>query len=298
MQGLAFATLAYFIWGFYPLFFNYLTEVMPLEVLAHRVIWSFGFTFLFALSMPSLRGQLLTLLKNKTALKWLSLSALLIAINWLTYIVAVEKQMVVQASLGFFISPLVTLLMGWLILKEDIHPLQLLAGVFAFIAVLWELWQAGSLPWVACILAFAFAGYGLVRKVYPVDGISGLVVETLLLLPFCVGFVGWQFASVGQVASFGSETNITALLISMGVVTALPLILFATAVRQINYSVVGFLMYINPTMQFLIAVYVLNEPMPESRWVTFGIVWFAMGLFLFGLYKNEVPNVSVNKQEA
>lgn len=287
MQGLAIATLAYFIWGLYPLFFNYLTQVMPVEVLAHRVIWSFGFTIVFALSLPRLRGQLIILLKNKTALKWLSLSALLIAINWLTYIVAVDRQMVVQASLGFFISPLVTLLMGWLILKESIHPLQLLAGVFALFAVLWELWQVGSLPWVACILAFAFAGYGLVRKVYPVDGVNGLVVETLLLLPFCLGFVGWQFVGLNQTASFGTETNITVLLISMGVVTALPLILFASAIRKTNYSVVGFLMYINPSMQFLIAVYVLNEPMPESRWVTFGIVWFAMGLFLFGLYRQQ-----------
>lgn len=287
MQGLAFATLAYFLWGFYPLFFNYLTEVLSVEVLAHRVIWSFGFTLLFTLSIPRLRSQLILLLKNKTALKWLSLSALLIAINWLTYIIAVERHMVVQASLGFFISPLVTLLMGWLILKERIHPLQLLAGVVALFAVLWELWQVGSLPWVACILAFAFAGYGLVRKIYPVDGVNGLVVETLLLLPFCLGFVGWQFTELNQTASFGSEPNITLLLVCAGVVTALPLILFASAVRQINYSVVGFLMYINPTMQFLIAVYVLNEPMPESRWVTFGLVWFALGLFLLGLYRDQ-----------
>lgn len=287
MQGLAIATLAYFIWGFYPLFFNYLTQVMPVEVLAHRVIWSFGFTVVFALSLPRLRGELIILLKNKIALKWLSLSALLIAINWLTYIVAVDRQMVIQASLGFFISPLVTLLMGWLILKESIHPLQLVAGFIALFAVLWELWQVGSLPWIACILAVAFAGYGLVRKVYPVDGVNGLVVETLLLLPFCLGFVGWQFVGMNQTASFGSEINITVLLICIGLVTALPLILFAAAIRKINYSVVGFLMYINPTMQFLIAVYVLNEPMPESRWVTFGLVWFAMGLFLFGLYRQQ-----------
>jgi chloramphenicol-sensitive protein RarD len=251
------------------------------------VIWSFVFTVVFALSISRLRSQLILLLKNKTALKWLSLSALLIAINWLTYIIAVERHMVVQASLGFFISPLVTLLMGWLILKERIHPLQLLAGVVALFAVLWELWQVGSLPWVACILAFAFAGYGLVRKIYPVDGVNGLVVETLLLLPFCLGFVGWQFTGLEQAASFGSEPNITLLLVCAGVVTALPLILFASAVRQINYSVVGFLMYINPTMQFLIAVYVLNEPMPESRWVTFGLVWFALGLFLLGLYRDQ-----------
>ena len=297
MQGLALATLSYFIWGLYPLFFSYLTDVMSVEVLAHRVVWSFVFTLVFALSLPGMRQKLGELLKNKTALKWLSLSALLVGINWLTYIVAVEIQMVVQASLGFFISPLVTLLMGWLILKEQIHPLQLLAGVFALFAVLWELWQIGSLPWVACILAFAFAGYGLVRKIYPVDGVNGLVVETLLLLPFCLGFVGWQFADVGQTPSFGSETNITLLLIAVGVVTALPLILFAVALRKINYSVVGFLMYINPTMQFLIAVYILNEPMPESRWVTFTIVWLAMGLFLLGLYRSQQGPASIKSME-
>ena len=287
MQGLALATLSYFIWGLYPLFFSCLTDVMSVEVLAHRVVWSFVFTLVFALSLPRIRQKLGELLRNKTALKWLSLSALLIAINWLTYIVAVEKHMVVQASLGFFISPLVTLLMGWLILREKITPLQLLAGVIALMAVLWELWQIGSLPWVACILAFAFAGYGLVRKVYPVDGVNGLLIETLLLLPFCIGFIGWQFTYAETAASFGSNSESTQLLVSVGVVTALPLIFFAIAVRQINYSVVGFLMYINPTMQFLIAVYVLNEPMPESRWVTFAIVWLAMGLFLLVFCKSQ-----------
>lgn len=292
MQGPAFATLAYFIWGFYPLFFSYLTQVMPVEVTVHRVIWSFVFTLGFAMMSARLRQQLWALLSNKTAVRWLSLSALFIAINWLTYIFAVEQKLVVQASLGFFISPIVTLLMGWLILKERIHRLQLWAGFLALLAVLWELWQVGSLPWVACVLSLAFACYGLVRKVYPVDGINGLIIETLLLLPFCAGFIVWQSGSVGYAPGFGSEMSITMLLICSGLVTALPLILFASAVRQVNYSVVGFLMYINPTMQFLIAVYILNEPMDASRWVTFAIVWIAMGLFLLGMRQNSKPIVA------
>jgi len=289
MQGLALATLAYFMWGFYPLFFSYLTQVFPVEVAVHRVIWSFVFTLVFALAIPRLRQQLVSLLKNKTALKWLCLSAILIAINWLTYIIAVEQKLVIQASLGFFISPLVTLLMGWLILKERVHPLQLWAGGFALIAVLWELWQIGSLPWVACILSLAFASYGLVRKVFPVDGVAGLLVETVLLMPFCLGFVLWQFGSGAQTVGFASDMNTTVLLISSGIITALPLILFASAIRQINYSIVGFLMYINPTMQFLIAVFILHEPMNTNRWVTFGIVWFAMGLFLLGMHQGRKP---------
>ncbi len=292
MQGLTFATLAYFIWGFYPLFFSYLSQVMPVEVAVHRVIWSFVFTLGFAMMSSRLRQQLWVLLSNKTAVKWLSLSALFIAINWLTYIFAVEQKLVLQASLGFFISPLVTLLMGWLILKERIHPLQIGAGVLALLAVLWELWQVGSLPWVACVLSLAFACYGLVRKVFPVDGISGLIIETLLLLPFCAGFIMWQNVGISHAMGFGSELSITMLLICSGVLTALPLILFASAVRQVNYSVVGFLMYINPTMQFLIAVYILKEPMDASRWVTFVIVWIAMALFILGMQQNRKPVVA------
>ncbi len=287
MQGLALAVFSYFMWGFYPLFFSYLTSVNAVEVMVHRVIWSFVFTLVFALSLPTLRQQLMRLLRNKTALKWLSLSAIFIAINWLTYIIAVEQKLVIQASLGFFISPLVTLLMGWLILKERVHPLQLWAGGFALIAVLWELWQIGSLPWVACILSIAFASYGLVRKVYPVDGVAGLLIETLLLMPFCLVFVVWQFGSASQEVGFASDSNTTLLLICSGIITALPLILFARAIRDVNYSIIGFLMYINPTMQFLIAVLVLHEPMNASRWVTFGIVWFAMGLFLLGMHRSR-----------
>lgn len=292
MQGLTLAVLAYSIWGIFPLFFSYLNHVSPVEVLSHRIIWSLVATFSLALILG--RGRLLRkALEEKTTLIWLGVSSLLIAVNWLVYIWAVGQHRVLEASLGYFIMPVVSLLMGRLILKEALHPLQAWAGVVAAIAVLWELWSFGALPWVGVVLAFAFAFYGLVRKVHPIDGLNGLTIETLWLLPLAAGFVGWQTLSQPSDMGFGLDTSTTVLLICSGFLTALPLVLFAMATRRINLSIVGFIMYINPTIQFLIGVYVLNEHFPQERLVTFILVWLALLLFVAGLWRQLRQNRAV-----
>jgi chloramphenicol-sensitive protein RarD len=284
MQGLVLAVLAYSIWGIFPLFFSYLNHVSPVEVLSHRIIWSLVATFSLGLMLQ--RGRLLVkALQDKKTLIWLGVSSLLIAVNWLVYIWAVGQHRVLEASLGYFIMPVVSLLMGRLILKEALHPLQAWAGVLAAVAVLWELWSFGALPWVGVVLAFAFAFYGLVRKVHPIDGLNGLTIETLWLLPLALGFVGWQLLSADSQMGFGLDNTTTTLLIVSGFLTALPLVLFAMATSRINLSIVGFIMYINPTIQFLIGVFVLNEHFPPERMVTFILVWIALFLFVAGLWQ-------------
>lgn len=286
MQGLILAVLAYTIWGLFPLFFSYLSHVSPIEVTAHRIIWSLVATLTVGLALK--RGKhLWEALHNKTTLLWLGASAVFIAINWLVYIWAVGQHRVLEASLGYFIMPLVSLLMGRLLLKESLHPLQAIAGGIAFLAVLWELWSFGSLPWVGVVLSFAFAFYGLIRKIHPIDGINGLTIEALWLMPFVILWIGWQANSDESILQFGHDTTTTVLLISSGFLTALPLVLFAMATRRINLSIVGFIMYLNPTIQFLIGVYVLDEHFPQARLVTFILVWLAMLLFMLGMWQQQ-----------
>jgi len=292
MQGLTLAVLAYSIWGIFPLFFSYLNHVSPVEVLSHRIIWSLVATLSLALVLG--RGRLLRkALQQKSTLIWLGVSSVLIGINWLVYIWAVGQHRVLEASLGYFIMPVVSLLMGRLILKESLHPLQAWAGVLATIAVLWELWSFGTLPWVGVVLAFAFAFYGLVRKIQPIDGLNGLTIEALWLLPFALGFVMWQSLTSQSSMGFGLDTSTTVLLVFSGFLTALPLVLFAMATRRINLSIVGFIMYINPTIQFLIGVYVLDEHFPQERLVTFILVWLALLLFVAGLWRQLRRNRTV-----
>jgi chloramphenicol-sensitive protein RarD len=283
-KGLILAVTAYTIWGVFPLYFTYLNAVSPVEVLAQRIIWSLSAT----LSIGFLLGynsHLLSALKDKKRMGWLALSALLISINWLVYIWAVGQHRVIETSLGYFISPVVSLILARLFFKDTLHPLQIWAGIIACVAILWEFISLGQIPWVSIILAFAFALYGVVRKHCVIDGISGMTIETLWLLPFALLWIIWQSMAPSYSPSFGSNQSITLLLIGVGFLSALPLVLFAMATRRIDLSVVGFIMYINPSMQFLIGVFVLKEPYPPERLITFGLIWFALVLFTMGLFK-------------
>ncbi|MBL1321345.1 MAG: EamA family transporter RarD [Methylophaga sp.] len=283
-KGLILAIAAYTIWGFFPLYFSYLNSVSPVEVLAQRIIWSLVATlsigFLFGY-----RNKLLTALKDTKLIGWLGLSAFLISINWLVYIWAVGQHRVIETSLGYFISPVVSLILARLFFKESLHPLQVWAGIIAATAILWEFISIGQLPWVSIILAFAFALYGVVRKHCIIDGINGMTIETVWLLPFALIWIGWQAVEPTKSLIFGSDQAMTLLLVGVGFLSALPLVLFAMATRRIDLSVVGFIMYINPTMQFLIGVFVLKESYPPERLITFALIWLALLLFTTGLIK-------------
>jgi chloramphenicol-sensitive protein RarD len=227
-------------------------------------------------------------------LAWLTLSALLIALNWLVYIYAIVEHRVLESSLGYFITPVVSLILARVFFSEKIHPLQVIAGFIAVLAIMWEVYSLGQLPWISVVLSMAFAFYGVVRKICPIDGVGGLTIETLILLPFTLMWIVWHANSYPGTLSFGSSFNMTALLISSGIITAVPLVLFAMSARRISLSVVGFIMYINPTMQFLIAIFVLDEPYETERMVTFGFIWFALILFMIGFHRLSKDKTSGN----
>ena len=283
MQGLGLALAAYMIWGCFPLFFSLLTSVTASEVLVHRVIWSLLATLLISFIFK--RGQgLLALLQQPVALAWLALSSLLVASNWLIFIWAVGQNRVMEASLGYFLTPLVSLVLARLLMKEKLHFWQAAAGWLAAIAVVWELVSLGSLPWLPLSLALTFGFYGLIRKQHPVDALHGLTAETLWMLPLALIWLGWAFIS-NTPLGFGSTPQISLLLVASGIITAAPLLLFAAAAQRLDLSVVGFIMYINPTLQFISAVVILNEDYPPERLITFAFIWAAMLLFMWGLWQ-------------
>jgi chloramphenicol-sensitive protein RarD len=285
-KGLILAISAYTIWGFFPLYFHYLSAVSATEILVQRIIWSFVATLLLGLLLGSGK-KLLNAFKDKKLLAWLGLSAILISVNWLVYIWAVGHHRVLESSLGYFITPVVSLILARLFFKETIHPLQWWAGMIAIAAIAWEVFTFGQLPWISIILAFAFAFYGVVRKHCKIDGINGMTIETLwLLLPAFI-WIGWQLFTSPTPMAFGNLQTETLLLIGVGFVSALPLVLFAMATQRIDLSVVGFIMYINPTMQFLIGIFVLEESFQTERIITFVLIWFALILFSIGLFKNR-----------
>jgi len=285
MQGLGLALAAYMIWGCFPLFFSLLSSVTASEVLVHRVIWSLVATLFISLVFKRGRG-LLALFKQPMALSWLALSSLLIATNWLIFIWAVGQQRVMEASLGYFLTPLVSLVLARIFLKEKLHFWQAAAGWLAAIAVVWELISLGSLPWIPLSLALTFGFYGLVRKQHPINALHGLTAEALWMLPLAFIWLGWAFLSQ-QTMGYGSSLQISLLLMASGVMTAAPLLLFAAAAQRLDLSVVGFIMYINPTMQFISAVVILKEDYPPERLITFALIWAAMLLFMWGLWQTR-----------
>lgn len=292
MQGLLMALAAYLLWGCFPLFFNLLSHVPSIEVLVNRIIWSMIATLLVIVAVGK-RETLIGLLKNSELMRWLALTSFLISANWLLFIWAVANHRVMEASLGYYMTPLVSLLLARILLKESLHPLQAVAGALATIAVLWELYSLGSLPWISLSLAMTFGFYGLVRKRFPVDGLCGLTVETMLIFPVALSWIAWQFFSSTQNLMFGETTQTTLLLMASGVVTAVPLLLFAAAAKRLDLSVVGFIMYINPTMQFLIAILIFQEDFPPQRLVTFVIIWTALILFMWGMWQSRQKSSSL-----
>lgn len=289
-KGLVLAVAAYSIWGLFPLYFNYLIAVSPVEVLAQRIIWSLVCTLLLGILL-GFWGKLLAALKDKKVMGWLALSALLISINWLVYIWAVSQHRVIEASLGYFMAPVVSLILARLFFKENLHSLQVWAGFIAIFALIWEFISIGQLPWVSLVLAFAFALYGVVRKHCPVDGINGMTIETIWLMPFALVWISWQLMTQPHALDFGIDPTLTLLLIGVGFLSALPLVLFAMATRRADLSVVGFIMYITPTMQFLIGVFVLKETYPPERIITFILIWFALILFSIGIWQLRKTNL-------
>lgn len=283
--GLVYGLSAYTIWGLFPWYFHFLTQVNPWQVLTQRIIWSFFLLVVIAIFMRhwSLIKPALT---NRKILAGLFLSSLLIASNWLIFIWAVGQDRVVESSLGYFITPLVSVLLARVFLKESLDIYRLTACLLAIFGVLWLVIQLGIVPWVSLSLAASFGFYGLVRKKVPVDSLTGLLVETGILFPLALTWWLW-LESQGQSQLFSENFQTTFLLIFSGALTAAPLLLFASAANRLSLTAVGFMMYINPTMQFLTAIYLLKEPFNHQQLIAFIFIWTALVVFSIGAVRQQ-----------
>jgi chloramphenicol-sensitive protein RarD len=273
--GVAYAAAAYVCWGIFPLYFRALEGVPAPEILAHRIAWSAAFMLLLVTARrhwPEVRGQL-----SPAVVLRLAISATLISTNWLIYIWAVNAGHVLDASLGYFVNPLVSVLLGVVFLREPLSRRQVLAIVLAAAGVLSLVVRAGRIPWVALSLAGTFGLYGLIRKRVAVDATVGLLTEVAVLAPVALAFLAWRGAT-GR-GHFGEAATITALLAASGVVTAVPLMWFAVGVRRLRLATVGLLQYLNPTMQFAIAVAVFGEPLTPAHRVAFVCIWLGLAVY-------------------
>lgn len=275
--GLIYALLAFGSWGLGPIYFKAVAEAAPLEVLSHRVVWSFLFLAILIAGRGNLPRQL-ALLHDWRRMGWLALTAALVGANWLTFIWAVANNQIVEAALGYFIHPLFNVLLAMLFLGERMRPVQWLAVGLATLGVLNQVWMVGYLPWVALSLMLTFGFYGLIRKKIAVDPVQGLAVETLLLTPFAIAYLVWLDGAGALV--FGSAgAGLDLLLIAAGLVTALPLVWFAEAANRLHLTLVGLLAYIAPSMTFLLAVFLYHEPFDQRQLFTFLLIWAGLALF-------------------
>ncbi|WP_148863812.1 EamA family transporter RarD [Marinobacter fonticola] len=289
-KGVAFGVAAYTLWGCFPLFFALFEGVPAYEVLIHRIIWSSVF---LAVVITVLRRWLPVRIAIAHPRKlWRVLAcAVLIATNWGVYIYAVETRHVLQASLGYFLTPLVNVALGMLVLREQMARLQGWAVGLAGVGILVQLALLGSVPWISLVLAVSFGTYGLLRKQVELDGLSGLFVETLLLLP--VGLLALSWLNVEGASHFIVDRRATLLLVASGIVTALPLLAFAGAARRLRLSTVGFLMYINPTLQFFIALFIFGEPLSHAQLASFALIWTALALYSWSSWRSRPMAVPV-----
>jgi chloramphenicol-sensitive protein RarD len=276
-RGLVFGFAAYTIWGAFPLYFPLLEPSGPVEILAHRIFWS---AVVMAVHVVVLRRRaaLGAIVRDRRTALLLVVAAVTITANWGTYIYGVNSSRVVETSLGYFINPLVTVLMGVLILGERLRAVQWAALGIGFVAVAVLSWDYGRPPWVALVLAFSFGTYGLAKKTASVGAIESLAFETSLIAPFAIGYLVWLGTTGG--AHFTSEgPGHVLLLMSSGVVTAIPLLLFGGAATRITMTSLGLLQYLAPVLQFALGITVLGERMPPGRWIGFGLVWIALVVF-------------------
>ena len=268
----------------FPLYFALLDQVAPLEVVAHRIIWTLVFLVIvvsIARNWSNVKRAL-----NKRTLLTLLIAAVFISINWLVYVYAIASDQVVQASLGYFINPLISVALGILLLRERLRRLQWVAVGIAVVAVAILTVSYGELPWISLILGFSFGMYGLLKKLANVGSTDSLLIETAALAPLALALMGvWEVN--GRAAFVLDDWQISMLLILLGPVTALPLLAFGGAATRIPLSTLGLLQYITPILQFIIGVFIFGEAMPGSRWLGFVFVWIALMVFSSDAYRHS-----------
>ncbi|WP_210451402.1 EamA family transporter RarD [Pantoea ananatis] len=277
-QGIGFALGAYFIWGIAPAYFKLVKAVPATEIMTHRVIWSALFMLLL-ITLSRSWGQVRSVLRQPKKVLLLALTAVTVGGNWLLFIWAVNNQHMLEASLGYFINPLINVVFGMIFLRERFRRLKWLAVALAAGGVLLQLWKFGSVPVIALGLAFSFAFYGLMRKKIQVDAQSGMLIETLWLFPLAALYLfGFADSSTSHLSANPMSLNL--LLIAAGIVTTIPLMFFAAACTRLRLSTVGFFQYLGPTLMFLLAVLFYGETVTPDKMVTFGFIWLALLVFI------------------
>ncbi len=281
--GVALGLGAYAMWGLLPLYIAQLNSVPPAIFLSYRIIWSAIFMLLM-LGLSRRWLPLLAALRQPRAMVMLVVSSTLIAINWLTYINAVHTHRVLETSLGYFINPLINVVVGVVIMKESMRRPEVLAVLLATIGVAILVAARGTLPWTSLVLACSFSAYAFVRKLVPVEAFEGLLIETVLLAPFAAGYVAWTGYDMLDL-----PMRMSVLLAVSGVVTAVPLLLFAAAARRLRFSTLGLLQYLAPTIQFLLAVIAFGEPLDPAMMITFTLIWAGLAILGADLIRRGPP---------
>lgn len=276
--GIVFAICAYSMWGFAPIYFKQLASIPAPEILVHRVVWSIAVLCFLIIGLRGIAKVRAAIVSTKV-LKTLLVAGILLAFNWLLFIWAVNNDYLLEASLGYYINPLINVFLGRLFLGEMLRPLQKVAVGIALAGVLLLLFTYGRLPWIALALALSFSVYGLLRKQVAVDSIPGLFIETLMMLPAAVIYWIWFAEVSGNFAQ--NTTHLNVLLVCAGIVTTAPLLCFTAAARRLRYSTLGFLQYIGPSIMFGLATFMYNEPLSTPRLITFIFVWSALALFTY-----------------
>lgn len=290
-RGLIYGFSAYLLWGLFPLYWPLLEPAGPLEILANRIVWSLVFVVVLLCVLRSW-AWVRPVLADRRRLLLLTTAAVVITVNWGTYIYGVNSGQVVQAALGYFINPLVSIVFGVVLLRERMRPWQWVAVGLGALAVVVLSVDYGHLPWIALVLAFSFGTYGLVKKTLNMPALPGLAVETAILAGPAALFLATQLAT-GSGTMLGQGAGHAALLVGTGAVTAGPLLLFGAAATRVPLTWIGLMQYVAPVLQFLIGVLLYHESMPASRWVGFGLVWSALVLIavesLVERQRAEVP---------
>ncbi len=275
-KGVFYAFSAYLLWGFFPIYFKLISIVPPLQILAHRFFWSFIFLIILIIAFKQFTRLKASL--NRRILVSYFIAGAILAVNWGTYVYAVNSGHVIESSLGYFINPMVSVLLGVIFLKERLRTGQWISVGLAAIGVIYLTVTFGAIPWISLILAFSFGLYGLIKKLSPLDSLPGLTLETGMIFLPALAYLGIQEASgVGSIGHTG--WGIALLLAISGVVTAVPLLLFSAGTRRINLSTIGILQYITPTIQFLLGTLLFKEPFDFHRLIGFVLIWLALIIF-------------------
>ena len=278
-RGLLAALSAFAVWGLSPLYFRTIGSVPPFEIVAHRIVWSVLVLAAMLALLPFTGGlaRVREAFRQPQLIGLLTVTALLTGSNWMVFIWAIDAGRLIEASLGYFINPLVSVALGALFLGERLRPLQGLAVAVAVAGVSWRVWQVGSLPWLPLFLAGTFGVYGLLRKRAPVEAVSGLFIETVLVAPLALAGLAWMHAS--GTLSFGSGAATDWLLPLSGVITAIPLVLFTVGARRLPLATIGFMQYLAPSLNFIIALFVFREPFDTAQFIGFVLIWTALAIY-------------------